>query len=50
MYSEDPLNIKKNDKITNPKILKLIDEPLFVKPSVNVDRIKININISGAKE
>ena len=49
-YREDPLNIKKNDKITKPKTFKLIDEPLFIKPRVNVDRIRININISGAKE
>ena len=49
-YKVEPLNIKKKDNIAKPKTFKLIDEPLFMSPRVNVDRINIKRNISGAKE
>lgn len=49
-YTVEPLNIKKIVKIAKPKTFKLIDEPLFINPRVNVDKISIKRNISGAKE
>lgn len=49
-YKVEPLNIRKKDNMAKPKTFKLIDESLFMSPRVNVDRINIKRNISGAKE